>query len=218
MCSYRRDLKLWTKRYPFTFNYILFYLCPYFFFLFLDLPPVSVSFCFFSSEIRLKHTPPRTKTQGSVDVVNRFDWRSVLPWYGPFIYCCVRHDGKSRLPWMAWWEGSSYLCSMMGKFILLVGYNGKVHVVCLVWWEGWSYLCCIPGRAVRFLLHTYLRNILNLCFVNFSALFCFMHKYLSIYLSIFISIYLSMDPHIWPSKSRTTCSNIHIAAMRGYGM
>ena len=27
-----------------------------------------------------------------------------------------------------------------------------------------------------------------------------------------------MDPHIWPSKSRTTSSNIHTAAMWGYGM
>ena len=26
-----------------------------------------------------------------------------------------------------------------------------------------------------------------------------------------------MDPHIWPSKSRTTSSNIHTAAARGYG-
>ena len=27
-----------------------------------------------------------------------------------------------------------------------------------------------------------------------------------------------MDPRIWPSKSRTTSSNIHTAAMWGYGM
>ena len=27
-----------------------------------------------------------------------------------------------------------------------------------------------------------------------------------------------MDPHIWPSKSRTTSSNIHTVAMCGYGM
>ena len=27
-----------------------------------------------------------------------------------------------------------------------------------------------------------------------------------------------MDPHIWPGKSRTTSSNIHTAAMWGYGM
>ena len=27
-----------------------------------------------------------------------------------------------------------------------------------------------------------------------------------------------MDPHIWPSKSRTTSSNLHIAAMWEYGM
>ena len=27
-----------------------------------------------------------------------------------------------------------------------------------------------------------------------------------------------MDPHIWPSKSRTTSSNIHTTAMWGYGM
>ena len=27
-----------------------------------------------------------------------------------------------------------------------------------------------------------------------------------------------MDPHIWPSKSRTTSSNIHMAAVWGYGM
>ena len=27
-----------------------------------------------------------------------------------------------------------------------------------------------------------------------------------------------MDPHIWPGKSRTTSSNIHPAAMWGYGM
>ena len=27
-----------------------------------------------------------------------------------------------------------------------------------------------------------------------------------------------MDPHIWPSKSRTTSSNIHTAVMWGYGM
>ena len=27
-----------------------------------------------------------------------------------------------------------------------------------------------------------------------------------------------MDPHIWPSKSRTTSSNIHTAALWGYGM
>ena len=27
-----------------------------------------------------------------------------------------------------------------------------------------------------------------------------------------------MDPHIWPGKSRTTSSNIHSAAMWGYGM
>ena len=27
-----------------------------------------------------------------------------------------------------------------------------------------------------------------------------------------------IDPHIWPSKSRTTSSNIHTAAMWGYGM
>ena len=27
-----------------------------------------------------------------------------------------------------------------------------------------------------------------------------------------------MDPHIWPSKSRTTSSSIHTAAMWGYGM
>ena len=27
-----------------------------------------------------------------------------------------------------------------------------------------------------------------------------------------------MDPHIWPSKSRTTSWNIHTAAMWGYGM
>ena len=27
-----------------------------------------------------------------------------------------------------------------------------------------------------------------------------------------------MDPHIWPGKSRTTSTNIHSAAMSGYGM
>ena len=27
-----------------------------------------------------------------------------------------------------------------------------------------------------------------------------------------------MDPHIWPSKSRRTSSNLHTAVMRGYGM
>ena len=33
-----------------------------------------------------------------------------------------------------------------------------------------------------------------------------------------ISDVLFMDPHIWPSKSRTTSTNIHSATMWGYGM